>query len=129
MKAFDRSGWSLRGLEGVHRGGETYVVSGFVSLDEIQEPVTEKGFERISGFLEPFVQAQIDFYEKKGLTVRSRENAFPLPGYAKGYTNDEIPRMTYIISGEKSDLFFMDLTFAERKDNHLVVSFTVVAVP
>lgn len=129
MKAFGRSGWSLRGLEGVNKVGETYVVSGFVTLDEIQEPVTEKDFERISGFFEPFLQGQIDLYEKKGLAVRSRHNGFPLPDYAKGYTKNAIPRMTYILSGEKTDLFLLDLTFSEREDNHLVIGFTIAAVP
>jgi hypothetical protein len=129
LKAFDRSGWSLSGLEGVRQIGGAYVVSGFVSLDEIQEPITEKDFERINGYFDSFIQAQIDLYEKKGLTVRSRQNDFPLASSAKGYTKNEIPRMTYIISGEKTDLFLMDITFAERQDNHLVIGFTIVTVP
>ncbi len=129
LKAFDRSEWSLSGLEGVREIGEAYVVTGFVSLEEIQDPITEKDYERISAYFDPFIQAQIDFYEKKGLTVRSKQNAFPLPNNAKGYTKNDIPRMTYIISGEKTDLFLMDITFAERQENHLVIGFTIVTVP
>jgi hypothetical protein len=129
LKAFDRRGWSLSGLEGVREIDGAYVVSGFVSLDDIREPITEKDFDRLSVYFDPFIQAQIDFYEKKGLAVRSRENAFPLPGNAKGYTKNRIPRMTYILSGEKTGLFMMDITFTEKQDNHLVIGFTIVAVP
>jgi hypothetical protein len=129
LKAFDRSGWSLSGLEGVRKVGGTYVISGFVSLDEIKEPITEKDFERINSYFEPFIQSQIELYKNNGFEITSTQNDWPLPSHAKGYTKDKLPRMTYVISGTKEDLFLMDVRFSERKDDHLVVGFTIVAVP
>lgn len=129
LKAFDRSGWSLSGLEGIRKVGGTYVISGFVSLDEIKEPVTEEDFDRINSYFGPFIQAQIEFYKNKGFEIASTQNDWPLPSYAEGYTKNKLPGMTYVISGEKEDLFLMDVVFAERMDDHLVVRFTIVAVP
>jgi|GEM_PF-6310070 len=129
LQAFDRRGWSLRGLEGVHKVGGVYVVAGFVALDEVKEPVTEQDFERINGYFEPFIQAQMDFYRNRGSAIASRQNDFPLPAHAKGYKRNELPRMSYILSGESGDLFYLSITFSEKMDDHLVVAFTIVAVP
>jgi hypothetical protein len=129
LKCFNREGWSLRGLESVRKVGGVYVVTGFITLDEIKEPVAEKDFERINKSFEPFIQAQIDLYKKKGIPISSIQNDFPLPSSAKGYTKNELPRMAYVLSGEKDDLFCMDITFSERKEDHLVINFTIVAVP
>jgi len=129
LKCFNREGWSLRGLESVRKVGGAYVVTGFITLDEIKEPVTEKDFERINKSFEPFIQVQIDLYKKKGIPISSIQNDFPLPGSAEGYTKNELPRMAYVLSGEKDDLFCMDITFSERKEDHLVINFTIVAVP
>ena len=129
LKAFDRKAWSLRGLESVRKAAGTYVVSGFVTLDEVKEPVTEKDFARISKCFEPFIEAQMDLLKKKGLTIHSIHSDFPLPAHAKGYTEKEIPKMSYVVSGENDDLFCLDLTFSERKADHTVVSFTIVTVP
>jgi hypothetical protein len=129
LKAFDREFGAYRGLGGVRKVAGTYVVTGFVTLDEIKEPVTEKDFERIHKSFEPFIQAQVDHYKKKGVHISSIQNDFPLPSSAKGYTKNELPKMAYVLSGEKDDLFCMEITFSERKENHLVMNFTIVAVP
>jgi len=129
VKAFDREFAALRGLEVVRKVGGAYVVTGFITLDEIKEPVTEKDFERINKSFQPFIQAQIDLYKKKGIRISSIQNDFPLPESAEGYQKNELPRMAYVLSGEKDDVFCMDITFSERKDEHLVVNFTIVAVP
>ena len=128
LKAFDREGGALRGVV-VRKVAGTYVVTGFVTLDEIKEPVTEKDFERIHKSFEPFIQAQVAHYKKKGAHISSIQNDFPLPSSAKGYTKNEVPKMAYILSGEKDDLFCMEITFSERKEDRLVINFTIVAVP
>lgn len=128
LKAFDREGGALRGVV-VRKVAGTYIVSGFVTLDEVKEPVTEKDFERINKCFEPFIQAQMDIYKKRGVHISSIQNDFPLPATAKGYTKKEVPKMAYILSGEKDDLFCMEVTFSERKEEHLVISFTIIAAP
>ena len=129
LKAFDRKGWLLRGLQGVNKIGTAYVVSGFVTLDEVEKPITDKDFERLNNFFEPFIVKQIEEFEKNGQELRSRTNSFPLNSQAKGYTNNKLPTMRYTLASDESDFFHMILTFSERTDNRLVVNFTIVTTP
>jgi hypothetical protein len=129
LKAYGRAGWKLRGLEGVHKVGGVHVVSGFVTLDDIADPVTEKDFARLEEFFEPFILKQMEACQRKGMEVVSRSNGYPLPAHAKGYMNNRLPTMAWSLSGVAGDLFHMSVTFSERKDDHLVVRFTIVAVP
>lgn len=129
LKAFGRRDAALRSFEGISKVGGAYMISFSVSLADVVEPVTEKDFERFDEFFEPFIKSQVESIAKNGTKITSRSSSFPLSESAKGYTKDELPKMVYKISGENSDLFVMKITFSDRKDNHLIVDFTVVVVP
>ena len=129
LKAFGRADASFRSFKGINRVGGAYVISFSVALDSVKEPVTEKDFKRMDEFFEPFIQDQIKSIELKGTKITSRSNEFPLPSSAKGYSKDDLPTMVYRLSGEKDNLFYMKVTFSERRDDHLVVEVTIVTTP
>ena len=122
LKAFDRKAWSFGLLNGVHKVGESYVVNGTVALDGVKEPVTKNDFERLKTFFEPFIKSQMDVIQKKGGKTMSRSDTLLAPVYAEGSAKNMLPTMQYRLSGEKGDLFWLTITFADRKDNHLVVN-------
>ncbi|MGL5020227.1 MAG: hypothetical protein ACRDBP_18975 [Luteolibacter sp.] len=91
-------------------------------------PVTEKDFEKLKGFIDPFFKGQVELYKKAGKEISSTSYSFPLPEHAEGYTKDELPTMFFSIDGKDTDLFLMKVSFTERKDDVLVILFTIVAV-
>ena len=129
LKAFGRTDAALRSFEGINKVGGAYMISFSVSLAEVAEPITEKDFKRFDEFFDPFIRTQVEAFKKNGVKMTSRSSSFPLPAYAKGYTKDQLPTMVYKISGESSDLFVMKITFSDRKENYLIVDFTLVVVP
>jgi hypothetical protein len=49
-------------------------------------------------------------------------------GFAEGYTKNETPTVFFSIDGKDADLFLMKVLFTERKEDVLVILFTIVAV-
>ena len=129
LKAFDREAWSFCSLNGVHKVGESYVVNGTVTLDGVKEPATEADFERLKKVFGPFVKSQLNVVKQKGGKTISISDTLLAPVYAEGSAKNRLPTMQYRIAGEKDDLFWMTITFSNRKDDHLAVDFTIVAVP
>ena len=129
LKAFDREAWSYCALNGVHKVGEAYVINGTVTLDGVKEPATESDFERLKKVFGPFVKSQLNVVKQKGGETISISDTLLAPVYAEGRAKNRVPTMQYRIAGEKDDLFWMTITFSNRKDDHLVVDFTIVAVP
>ncbi len=124
MKIFNRKSCALQSLKEIKKVGGTYIVSLSVALDGIKTPVTEKDFERFNEFFQPFIKAQIALYKSKGKKISSINNSFSTDG---DYTKNNLPTMTYILSGEESELFFMKVTFSERRGDYLVADFTLAS--
>ena len=130
MKAYGCKGWELMNLQKVTRVGTTHFVDFSIALKPKPAipPVTEKDFEKLKGFIEPFFKGQVEFYKKAGKDLSSISYSFPLPSSAKDYTKDELPTMFFSINGKDSNWFLMKVAFTERKDDILVIQFTIVAV-
>jgi hypothetical protein len=130
MKAFGCKGWEFLNLQKVAQVGNAHFVDFSIALkpEPAIPPVTEKDFEKLKGFIDPFFQAQVALYKKAGKEISYTSYSFPLPEYADGYTDDELPTMFFSIDGKDTNLFIMKVSFTERKNDVLVILFTIVAV-
>ena len=125
MKLFNRKTCALQSLNEIKKVGSTYIVSLSVALDDVKIPVTEKDFERFNEFFQPFIKEQIALYKSKCKKISSINNSFSTD---EDYTKNSLPTMTYILSGEESELFFLKVTFSERRGDFLVADFTLASV-
>jgi hypothetical protein len=125
MKIFSRKTCALQSLNEIKKVGSTYIVTLSVALEDVKTPVTEKDFERFNEFFQPFIKEQIALYKSKGKKISSIDNSFSTDG---DYTKNRLPTMTYILSGEESELFFLKVTFSERRGDYLVADFTLASV-
>lgn len=130
MKAFGCKGWELVSLEKASQVGNAHFVDFSIALkpEPAIPPVTEKDFEKLKGFIDPFFKGQVELYKKAGKEISSTSYSFPLPEHAEGYTKNKLPTMFFSIDGKDTDLFLMKVSFTERKDDVLVILFTIVAV-
>ncbi|MEO8616954.1 MAG: hypothetical protein ABI600_17575 [Luteolibacter sp.] len=130
MKAFGCKGWELVDIQKVTKVGSTHIVDFSIALkpEPAIPPVTEKDFEKLKEFIEPFFKGQVELYKKAGKDVSVIGYSFPTPSYAKDYTKDELPTMFFSIDGKDTNWFLMKVAFTERKDDVLVIQFTIVAV-
>ena len=129
-KAFGCKGWKLLSIKKVTKVGSAHVVDFSIALEPKPAipPVTEKDFERLKGFIEPFFKGQVELYKKAGKELSSINYSFRLPSSAEDYTKDTLPTMFFSIDGKDTNWFLMKVSFTERKDDVLVIQFTIVAV-
>ena len=130
MKAFGCKGWELMNIQKVTKVGSVHVVDFSIAFKPKPAipPVTEKDFERLKGFIEPFFEGQAELYKKAGKDLSSISYSFPQPSSAEDYTRVKLPTMFFSIDGKDTNWFLMKVSFTERKDDVLVIQFTIVAV-
>lgn len=130
QKAYGCKGWESLNVKNVTKVGNVHVVDFSIALkpDPAIPPVTEKDFEKLKGFIEPFFKGQVESYKKAGKSVSIIGYGFSPPDTAKGYTNNELPTMFFSIDEKETNLFLMKVSFTERKGDVLVIQFTIVAV-
>lgn len=135
LSAFDKTDkdLALTSFNGVYPVGEsTYVVSFSLALRGISNPPIEKDLKKLRAYFVPFMEEQRLQYKAKGSSAGLTFNGWMSEEYGKSYASDSLPAATcsvYLDKGGRTefDLFWMKVIFVERRDNYLVVDFTIIA--